>query len=67
MNHGTHRVRTIRAGNNEFRRRERYCAVHGWIDLFITNDSEWDARHAGCGQPPKRGATIAAAAGGRLQ
>lgn len=57
--HGSTRSRTIYAGGRQFRRTERYCAVHGWFDTFLFNQEQWADKHGNC-DTPRAGATVSA-------
>ncbi len=61
-NHGEVRLQKIKInhGKTEYFRREKFCAEHGWIDLFfIGGDLEWMRRHGKCGdQPRETGAAL---------
>lgn len=48
--HGLEETKKTIAGKNTFLKRQKYCAVHGWIDLFVCGGvSSWEAQHGKCG------------------
>ncbi len=59
MYHGEERrkITEVNGGKTSFIKREKFCTVHGWIDLFpIGGGPGWQARHALCGTKPQNGA-----------
>lgn len=56
MFHGEERTKRteVEAGKTAFRKREKYCVLHGWIDVFgIGGDLEWQRQHGKCNRLPK--------------
>lgn len=59
MYHGEERNRqiTVNYGNTVIQKREKYCALHGWIDVFsIGGDIAWQRQHGGCNRIKETGA-----------
>lgn len=50
MIHGEERTVKTRVGNGAiYTKREKYCAAHGWSDLFLSGGScAWEERHGKC-------------------
>lgn len=46
--HGEERQRliTVEGGKTKYRRREKYCVRHDWVDLFMCPD--WTEKHGLC-------------------
>jgi len=56
MFHGEERTKRteVEAGKMTFRKREKYCVAHGWIDVLgIGGDLEWQRQHGKCNHAPK--------------
>lgn len=47
--HEDERVRAFEVGTGHvYFRREKFCARHGWIDLFPIGEDGWQAAHGCC-------------------
>lgn len=61
MPHGFERVSSVPvdAGRLNFRKREKYCVRHGWIDVFaIGGDIAWQRQHGRCDTEISSGAAF---------
>ena len=53
LKRGEVRKVNVQVGRDKFIKREKYCAVHGWSDLFMAGgEAAWDKRHENCNPQP---------------
>jgi len=58
IKHGEERVKKflVNGGETLYTRREKYCVIHGWQDLFMVDELNWYRRHFNCGKEIEPGA-----------
>lgn len=58
LSHCSIHTRRINVAGKEMLRREIYCVVHGFFDLFLFDADTFKADHAHCDRKPRNGAEL---------
>jgi hypothetical protein len=60
IKHGAEKKQKIKVnhGKTDYYKREKYCVVHGWIDLFFVDELNWYRQHFDCDKVIQTGAAV---------